>query len=153
MRFFSVRIGTGADGPACGAVVNRWIDATQWMPRVHTRQGVIDHFTASVLSKQRCWIAERDGKTCGFLALDPADGLVSALYLAPDAHGQGIGKALLDQAKAECPTGLGLWTFVANTGARRFYEREGFREVARTDGDNEEGLPDILFRWAPETER
>lgn len=88
----------------------------------------------------------------GFLALDPADSLVSSLYLTPEARGQGIGKALLDRAKAECPLGLGLWTFVANTGARRFYEREGFREVARTDGDNEEGLPDILFRWSPETE-
>lgn len=43
-----------------------------------------------------------------------------------------------------------LWTFVANTGAQSFYRREGFAEMRRTDGDNEEHLPDILYRWQPE---
>ena len=63
--------------------------------------------------------------------------------------GQGIGSRLLERAKAERPDGLDLWTFQANTGARRFYERHGFVEVARTDGDNEEGEPDIRLRWIP----
>lgn len=135
------------------SILNAWIDATDWMPRIHGSAAAEDFFRETVLRQQACWIAEDAAGVCGFLALDPADRLISALYLSERAHGQGIGKALLNQAKVECPTGLGLWTFVANTGARRFYEREGFREVARTDGDNEEGLPDILFRWAPETER
>lgn len=30
-----------------------------------------------------------------------------------------------------------------------FYERHGFVEVRRTPGDNEEGEPDILYRWQP----
>ena len=55
----------------------------------------------------------------------------------------------LDVAKAERPEGLTLWAFVANEGALRFYAREGFVEVARTDGDNEEGLPDVMLRWKP----
>ena len=41
-----------------------------------------------------------------------------------------------------------LWTFAANTGARRFYERHGFVATRRTDGDNEEGAPDILYVWS-----
>jgi putative acetyltransferase len=42
---------------------------------------------------------------------------------------------------------LSLWTFQANEGARRFYAREGFAEVRMTEGDNEEGLPDVLLEW------
>lgn len=37
--------------------------------------------------------------------------------------------------------------FVSNTRARRFYERHGFVEIDGSDGDNEEGEPDIRFRW------
>ena len=41
----------------------------------------------------------------------------------------------------------GVEFVVANTDARRFYEREGFVEAKRSDGDNEEKLPDILYAW------
>jgi hypothetical protein len=30
-------------------------------------------------------------------------------------------------------------------GAQCFYERHGFVETRRTEGDNEEGAPDILY--------
>ena len=43
---------------------------------------------------------------------------------------------------------LTLWTFQANDGARRFYAREGFREVEFTDGaGNAEKLPDVRLEW------
>ena len=46
---------------------------------------------------------------------------------------------------------LWLWTFQANLGAQRFYLREGFAEVRRTDGaGNDEGLPDIQYHWPAE---
>ena len=60
----------------------------------------------------------------------------------------GIGAALIAAAKAARPEGLLLWTFVANEGARRFYAREGFVESGRTEGENEEGLPDVLLDLA-----
>ena len=63
-------------------------------------------------------------------ALDEAAGEVTSLFVA--RTGQGLGKALLDRAKAGRDR-LQLWTFVANDGARRFYRREGFRELGRTD--------------------
>ena len=138
------------DASACATILNDWIDTTDWMPRVHDPEEVEDFLRDTVLRRRACWVAENSAGICGFLALDISDRLVSLLYLAADERGRGTGKALLDRAKRACPRGLGLWTFVANSGARRFYEREGFREVARTDGDNDEGLPDILFRWTPE---
>ena len=39
--------------------------------------------------------------------------------------------------------------FQKNEGARRFYERHGFTAVEWTDGDNEEGAPDVRYRWTP----
>jgi GNAT superfamily N-acetyltransferase len=74
---------------------------------------------------------------------------VGGLYLAPEARGRGVGRALVAAAKARRPEGLTLWTFVANEGARRFYAREGFVEVGRTEGENEEGLADVLLAWKP----
>ena len=53
-------------------------------------------------------------------------------------------------AKALRPGGLELYTFQVNTGARRFYERHGFRVVDLDDGArNEEGQPDVRYRWLP----
>lgn len=65
--------------------------------------------------------------------------------------GAGIGEVLLAQAKRLRPRGLQLWTFQSNTGARRFYERHGFVAVEQTDGDNEEGAPDVRYEWRGHT--
>jgi hypothetical protein len=56
---------------------------------------------------------------------------------------------LVAVAKRERPLGLRLWTFQANAGARRFYERHGFGATEFTAGDNEEGAPDIRYEWRP----
>jgi GNAT superfamily N-acetyltransferase len=61
--------------------------------------------------------------------------------------GRGLGPQLLNLAKDHNPDGLELWTFQANTGARRFYERHGFVTVGTTDADNDEGAPDVRYHW------
>jgi ribosomal protein S18 acetylase RimI-like enzyme len=41
-----------------------------------------------------------------------------------------------------------LYTFQENDGARRFYERHGFRAIEFGDGsNNEENCPDVLYEW------
>jgi GNAT superfamily N-acetyltransferase len=47
-----------------------------------------------------------------------------------DHIGQGIGARLLQLAKDHSSGGLWLYTFARNAGARRFYARQGFVEVA-----------------------
>ena len=92
------------------------------------------------------WLAARDDVPVGLLLLE--DDWVHSLYVDPAMLGRGIGSALLDLAKALRPGGLGLWVFVSNAAARRFYARHGFGEVRRTDGsDNEEGEPDVEMAW------
>jgi GNAT superfamily N-acetyltransferase len=142
----TLRAGTEADAEGCAGVFNDWVDATAWMPRVHAPEAVVRHYREHVLATCEVTVAEAGGAVAGFLALD-VEGWVAGLYLAPAVRGRGVGAALLDRAKAQRSGGLTLWTFVANEGARRFYARQGFVEVGRSEGENEEGLPDLLFRW------
>ncbi len=143
-----VRAGVPGDAPACAAIFNDWVDATGWMPRVHPPEEVAHFYREQVMATTSVLVAETAAGVRGFLSLD-GEGRVAGLYLAPEARGRGIGHALLAAAKARRPEGLTLWTFLANDGARRFYAREGFREVRRTGGDNEEGMPDVLLEWRP----
>ncbi len=138
----SLRRGVPDDAPACAAILNAWIDDRDWMPRVHTPEEVEAFYKDFVFVHREVWVS--GVPVDGFMALDPEANMVTALYVA--RSGEGIGRRLLDHAKAG-RSALELWTFVANEGARRFYAREGFREVRQTPGDNEEGLPDVLLRW------
>jgi GNAT superfamily N-acetyltransferase len=133
----------------CADIINTWIDATEWMPRVHPADEVTDYYSDTVFSKYEVFVADDEDTIAGMVALAP-DNMVNALYVHQDQRGKGVGKALLDHAKQHATGSIELWTFVANTGAQAFYQREGFTEVRRTDGDNEEHLPDILYRWQPE---
>ena len=122
-------------------VLGDWCRDTPWMPKLHSRAQ--DAWFVGELLKTH---VVRMGFAGGLGFLARRGGVVDALYLAPLARGKGLGRALLDEAKA---LGfLGLWTFQANPGARAFYRREGFVEVRFTDGaGNEERLPDVWMEW------
>lgn len=67
--------------------------------------------------------------------LAPGSWYVNVLATFPDHRGKGLGGRLLDFAEARARRagrrGLSLIVEDANTGARRLYERYGFREMAR----------------------
>ena len=86
------------------------------------------------------------GEIVGFLALAEPDHL-NHLYLIREHTGRGLGARLLALAKERFSGGMQLWAFPSNTAAIRFYERHGFRQVRWTDGDNDEGEPDVLLEW------
>lgn len=135
---------TPADAPAIANILTGWIAATPWMPRVHSRASEKE-FARLLVDRGWTQVARDGGRTFGFLSRDGSE--VHALYLSPAARGQGIGKALLDDAKTVSPQ-LSLYSFQANEGACRFYLREGFTEEFRTDGvGNDEHLPDVRFSW------
>lgn len=143
----TLRAAEPGDAAACAKVFNDWADATPWMPRVHPADDVERFYRDHLLATCDVTVAEKGGIARGFIAVD-GEGFVAGFYLAPEVRGRGVGRALLDRAKA-AGRPLTLWTFVANEGARRFYAREGFSELRRTDGDNDEGLPDVLLEWRP----
>lgn len=97
-------------------------------------------------------VADVAGEVAGYMATKP--GWVSQLYLRSQNWRQGIGSALMARAKAENPEGLRLYCFQANTAGRAFYEHHGFQPEAYGDGTkNEEGAPDILYRWLDSVRR
>jgi GNAT superfamily N-acetyltransferase len=96
-------------------------------------------------------VACRGGLVVGVLAVahEPGVDWIEQLYLRPGFTGEGIGARLLAQALARLGRPIRLWAFQANTGARRFYERHGFRTIALTDGAGiEERCPDVLMELA-----
>jgi putative acetyltransferase len=89
-------------------------------------------------------VAERGGTLAGFMVETP--GWIEHLYLEPVQRRQGIGTMLVNAAKQR-QNRLQLWCFAGNRTGRTFYARHGFTEIGGTDGDNEEGQPDILLEW------
>jgi ribosomal protein S18 acetylase RimI-like enzyme len=113
-----------------------------YLPDLHTPEEDLAFFRDRVFAECEVWIA---GAIDGFIAFRP--GWVDHLYVRPECHGQGIGRALLAVAmNSQAP--LRLWVFQRNTAAIGFYRSRGFREIERTDGSgNEEREPDVLMEW------
>ncbi|MDQ1395736.1 MAG: hypothetical protein QOG64_995 [Acidimicrobiaceae bacterium] len=115
-------------------------------PPVHSDREVTEWFERVVLPERETWVTEDAGAIVALLVLLP--GWIDQLYVDPDHTGRGLGSNLMDVAKRAAPAGLDLWTFQANAGARRFYERHRFVAIGATEGDNEEGAPDVHYHWA-----
>jgi GNAT superfamily N-acetyltransferase len=113
---------------------------------VHSDDDIRIWIATRVVPHTEAWIAEdAGGSLVGLLVIDGE--WLDQLYVEPTLTGRGIGTRLLALAKREREDGLRLRTFASNVGAQRFYERHGFAEADRSDGDNEEGAPDILYVW------
>lgn len=143
-----VRRARRRDVPGCAAIVQGWLDATPWLPDLHSLPETERWLARVLFPRCRVRVAERGGRVLGFVAIDRRR-VIQALYVAEEARGRGTGAVLIGAAKALAPAGLRLWTFQPNLAARRFYARHGFHELRRTAGENEEGVPDILMGWRP----
>jgi len=89
------------------------------------------------------YVFEREGQVAGFISL--VGGKVCALFVAPEAQGRGIGKALLEHAKA-LKGRLSLKVYRDNKKAILFYEKNGLR-VAGEEVDEHTGRLHILMEW------
>jgi GNAT superfamily N-acetyltransferase len=142
---FTCRPATAADADAIAAVLSPSFRLLTFLPMLHTVAEDRWFIENVVLKQCEVMVAESAGRIVSFLARDGED--IRLLYTHPDFIGAGAGSLLLDRAKGSIAA-LELWCFQANTAARRFYERHGFRAVSFTDGrDNEEKMPDVRYRW------
>jgi ribosomal protein S18 acetylase RimI-like enzyme len=70
-------------------------------------------------------VAKFAGTVVGFVALRPDLGKLDQIFVAPDRHGQGIGRALFAHAREAMPQGFYLRTHADNGRAQRFYDALG----------------------------
>lgn len=72
------------------------------------------------------WVYEADRHVIGFVALVGDE--IGALFVHPDHHGEGLGRALVDHARTRRDR-LEVEVFRDNPIGRRFYDRYGFRPI------------------------
>ena len=133
----------------------------EWQPPSIATE--LEHTRAGIAAPERhVKVAELDGDVVGFsawvaaaLARQPVDDSELAhlgrLFVRPDHWGKGIASALhaevLDAVRAAGFRALRLFTPTAHERARRFYEREGWREVGSRP-ESPIGLPVTEYRRA-----
>jgi RimJ/RimL family protein N-acetyltransferase len=123
-------------------------------PMAHTDAEVRDWVSTSLIPGAGVSVAADRGShdaIIGMMAISQHQSVawIDQLYLHPSVVGRGIGTRFVKLAKEALGSPIRLYTFQENAGARRFYERHGFRAIAFSDGsDNEEHCPDVLYEWA-----
>lgn len=78
------------------------------------------------LPKAETWVFEKAGRVVGFVSLLGNE--VGAIFVDPEHHGTGIGRALMDKARA-LRGELEVEVFKANGIGRGFYAKYGFEPI------------------------
>jgi ribosomal protein S18 acetylase RimI-like enzyme len=86
--------------------------------------------------RERLWVAERDGRLAGSIAVveaSPSTAQIRWLLVDPACRGSGLGRELLREALSFCRdcgyTEVMLWTEASLTSAGHLYQSAGFRKV------------------------
>ena len=109
-----------------GAVLTSWERATRLAHPFMTDEFIAKERknTAEIyLPNTDTWVIEFDKEVKGFIALMGNE--VGAIFLQPEFHGKGAGKALMDKAQ-ELHGDLEVEVFKENLIGRKFYSRYGF---------------------------
>ncbi len=137
-----LRSGRQSDVEACVDILRNWAADTPWMAQLDDLEPLRD-FWRHRFEIDHTWVAEADGRIVGFCTRD--DDNIGALYVVPERRSTGIGKGLLDLAKAGCDW-ITVWAYELNPEARRFYAREGLVYVGK-EIEDDSGLMNFEHRW------
>ena len=119
-----------------------------YAPSAHPEPELREWVASVLVPSGGVTVAEVLGRVVGVVATAHSQqgSWVRQMAVDPALVNQGIGTLLLAHAVRTLALPIRLYTFQANAGARRFYERHGFVPVEFTDGQaNEERCPDVLY--------
>lgn len=92
------------------------------------------------------YVADDAGRIAAMLAFRKRDGYLDQLFVAPEYHGHGIGKMLLNFTRQNLPDEIWLRCASVNEKAWRWYEREGFL-FEKEEMHAQSGLMMRYYRW------
>lgn len=127
------------------AVAEIWLasnlDAHDFIPAEYWR----GNFQAvkAQLPEAEVYVCEEDGGLSGFIGLEGE--YIAGLFVAKQERSRGVGKQLLDAAKAAHDY-LELRVYAENWPAVKFYYREGFT-LCSQDVDGSTGADEYLMAW------
>ncbi|MGL4438957.1 MAG: GNAT family N-acetyltransferase [Bosea sp. (in: a-proteobacteria)] len=134
-------------------VVDLWVEAwAKTMPHIDfeaRRKWLISQRATYSRDGTRVRVAldRISGNVKGAITLRPRDGYIDQLVVGSGDWGQGIGQALVSDAKRLSPRMLYLFVNQANERAVTFYEKIGFRRMAESV-NADSGLPTWRYEWA-----
>lgn len=116
-------------------IAHDFIPASYWESR---REAVKE-----ALPQAELYVWEENGEVLGFIGLEGCH--IAGIFVRQGAQSKGVGKRLLDRAKAGRDR-LTLCVYRRNVRAAAFYRREGFiLEEERTDSDT--GEAEYFMSW------
>lgn len=127
-------------------IVEIWLEANARAHGFIPRQYWLDQLplVRTLLPQAELYVwQDGDGAVQGFLGLNGAH--IEGIFVWPPVQSQGIGKALLERAKAGHGS-LALSVYRKNDRAAAFYRREGFR-VRREGVDASTGEAESRMIW------
>ena len=111
------------------AVLSAWESATRLAHPFMTDAFIAqehENVAELYLPNTDTWVVELSAEVKGFIALMGNE--VGAIFLQPECHGRGAGKALMDKAQA-LHGDLEVEVFKENAIGRTFYARYGFEPL------------------------
>ena len=102
------------------------------------------------------YVATRDGDVVGYAysrpAGEPGVWYLPAVYVHPDAQGEGFGGALVDRVERDAreadASAVRLVVLAANERARGFYEARGYEQVDERDDSTVDGTRELVYERA-----
>lgn len=150
MASFAIRAARAEEAPALTDLAMRakasWGYDDEFMEACRTELTI----TPETLSAWRFWVAEADGQLAGMIALSDAGdhAQLEDFFVAPEAQGYGIGKALMSALQDECRVRGHVRIEVdADPNAEVIYARLGFHRIGRSPSGS------IPGRWLPRMAR
>ena len=126
-----------------------------YAPITRKPQQVLNWVARHLIPAGRTTVAVEEDRVVAVLSVSVDDHIawIDQLYVLPGHENQGHGSRLLQAAHRSLKRPIRLYTFQQNEGAKRFYERHGYKAVALSDGrNNDEKCPDILYELSAKTE-